>query len=355
MEEVVADIQRWRSQGEQVALATVVKTWGSAPRRAGAKMAITAGGQLSGSVSGGCVEGAVAEEAFAALASGKAKLLHYGVADEKGWEVGLACGGTIDIFVEPLDDELFTKITRLLGEERAGAVATVIAGPDILLGRKLFVESGVEQWYGGIDAAVDATVANFAKASIAGGSDQQVTLAEQGLELFVDVLLPPPTLVMVGGVHIAIALATLAKTLGYRTLVVDPRHAFGSDERFPHVDQLVRSWPEEAFAQIKLNENVAIAILTHDPKIDDPALKSVLRSPAFYIGALGSRKTHATRMQRLREAGFAQHELDRIHGPIGLNIDAQTPEEIALAILAEIVKTSHDMHSHSGHSHKVKQ
>jgi xanthine dehydrogenase accessory factor len=164
---------------------------------------------------------------------------------------------------------------------------------------------------------------------------------QEGVELFIDVLLPPPTLVMVGGVHIAITLATLAKSLGYRTIVIDPRQAFGTTERFPHVDQLIRAWPEEAFAQVKLNESTAVAILTHDPKIDDPALQSILRSPVFYIGALGSRKTHGKRLERLREAGFEPAELARIHAPIGLEIDAQTPEEIALAVMAQIVKVKH--------------
>jgi xanthine dehydrogenase accessory factor len=305
-------------------------------------MAITSNGQLSGSVSGGCVEGAVAEEAFAVLKGGQPRLLHYGVADETGWEVGLACGGNIQVFVERLDPDLFEATARLLAEERAGAVATVIAGPDALLGRKLLVESYREGWLGSIDEAVDASIAKMAKTSIQQGTDRQVTLAEQGFELFIDVLLPPPTLVMVGGVHIAIVLASLAKTVGYRTIVIDPRHAFGNEERFPHIDQLLRMWPEEAFAQLAVNENMAVAILTHDPKIDDPALRMVLRSPIFYIGALGSRKTHDARLQRLRAEGFTDHELERIHAPIGLKIHAQTPEEIALAIMAEIVKARHD-------------
>jgi xanthine dehydrogenase accessory factor len=341
MEEVIGDIQRWRGQGERVALATVVQTWGSAPRRPGAKMAITANGQLSGSVSGGCVEGAVAEEAFAVLDSGTPKLLHYGVADEMGWEVGLACGGNIQVFVEPLNDTLFPVITNLIASEHASAVATVISGPQAWLGRKLIVEAGQEAWQGSIDATVDSEVAARARAAIAHGQDIQLALAEQGIEIFIDLLLPPPTLYMIGGVHIAVTLATLAKTQGYRTVVIDPRHAFGTVERFPHVDQLVQSWPEEAFAGLKLNENSAVAILTHDPKIDDPALHSVLRSPAFYIGALGSSKTHGQRLQRLRAAGFARSEVERIHAPIGLEIDAQTPEEIALAIMAQIVKVRH--------------
>jgi xanthine dehydrogenase accessory factor len=345
MEEVIADIQRWRSQAEKVALATVVQTWGSAPRRVGAKMAITANGQMSGSVSGGCVEGAVAEEAFEVLKSGRPKLLHYGVADELGWEVGLACGGNIQVFVEPVDDALWKAITALITEERTGAIATVIAGPDSLLGRKLFIERGHERWVGSIDPSLDSAIAELAKDAMMHGKDEQVALAKEGIELFIDILLPPPTLVMIGGVHIAITLAALAKTLGYRTVVVDPRHAFGSSERFPHVDHLITEWPEEALPQIKFNENVAVAILTHDPKIDDPALQIVLRQPTFYIGALGSRKTHGKRVERLREAGFSAEALERIHAPIGLQIDAQTAEEIALAVMAEVVKTRHQVKS----------
>ena len=341
MREVLGDIRRWRGDGQRVALATVVQTWGSSPRRPGAKMAISAAGQLSGSVSGGCVEGAVAEEAFGVLESGAPKLLHYGIADETGWEVGLACGGNIQIFVEALDNELFAAIHEIMAAERAGAVATVIAGPDALLGRKLVVDHDRQHWLGGINATLDATVAQLARTTLAHGSSERVVLPDDGVELFVDLLLPPPTLVMVGGVHIAITLEAFSKTLNYLTIVIDPRHAFGSDERFPDVDQLLQSWPDEAFAQLKLNESVAVAILTHDPKIDDPALQSVLRSPVFYIGALGSRKTHSTRIERLRGEGFTQQEIERIHSPIGLQIDAQIPEEIALAIMAQIVKMRH--------------
>jgi xanthine dehydrogenase accessory factor len=338
MKEVIEEIRRWRANNQQIALATVVQTWGSAPRRPGAKMAITASGQMSGSVSGGCVEGAVVEEAFTVLESHRPKLLHYGVADEMGWEVGLACGGNIQVFVEQVDDAFFERVNRLIQEERTGAIVTVIAGPDNLLGRKLFIESDQQEWSGSIDPSFDATITQLARSAIQRGRVEQMALAEEGIELFVEVLLPPPALIMVGGVHIAITLATLAKTQGYRTIVIDPRQAFGNDERFPHVDQLLRGWPEEAFVQLKINENSAVAILTHDPKIDDPALQSVLRSPAFYIGALGSRKTHARRLDRLRGEGFTEQELDRIYAPIGLEIDAQTPEQIALAVMAQIVK-----------------
>lgn len=337
MEEVISAIRRWQAEGEVVALATVVQTWGSAPRKVGAKMAITATGRISGSVSGGCVEGAVAEEAVAALASGRSKLLSFGVADETAWEVGLACGGSIQVFVQALDRELFAAVERLTAAERAGAVATVIAGPYALFGHKLLVD-GQGQRTGHIDPALDDAIVAMLTVAIVHGASQRVTLTDPALELFVDVLLPPAALIMVGGVHIAVALAAIAKTLGYRTIVIDPRAAFGSAERFPHVDQMLSVWPQDAFPTVALNENTAVALLTHDPKIDDPALEAVLASPVFYIGALGSRKTHASRLERLRANGFSNEQLFRIRGPVGLEIYAQTPEEIALSIMAEIVK-----------------
>ncbi len=336
MRDVIAQVRRWHADDTSMALATVVQTWGSAPRRIGAKMAITADGRLAGSVSGGCVEGAVAEEAFVVLQTGRPQLLRYGVADETAWVVGLACGGTIRVFVEALDEEFFAAIDRMLAAEETGAVATVIAGPDELLGRKLVVDGrGVVA--GHIHEEFDAEVLDILGDSIRLGVTRSVLLERPALELFVDVLLPPPTLIMVGGVHIAVALTSIAKTLGYRTIVIDPRHAFGSQERFPLVDRLLPQWPQDAFPQVTINENTAVALLTHDPKIDDPALEIVLNSSVFYVGALGSRKTHAGRVERLRDNGLSPQQIAKIHAPIGLDIDAQTPEEIALSIMAEIV------------------
>lgn len=335
MQEVIQDIERWRTAGEPIALATVIQTWGSAPRKAGAKMAVTPSGQLSGSVSGGCVEGAVYEEAVAALANGRAKLLSFGVADETAWEVGLACGGSIQVLVQGLNEEIYTAVHQLIADERAGAVATVIGGDEALLGRQFYLDS-TGHTVGDMPEAVAADLRPLVRRAIQQGLTQRLRVGE--LDIFVDVLMPPPQLVMVGGVHIAVALAHLAKGLGYRTIVVDPRRAFGSEERFPHADQLIAQWPAKAFAQIRLNENTAVALLTHDPKIDDPALQVVLNSPAFYIGALGSTKTHAKRVERLREAGHDEAAIGRIYGPIGLDINAQTPEEIALSVLAQVVQ-----------------
>ncbi|MCA9981310.1 MAG: XdhC family protein [Anaerolineales bacterium] len=344
MEEVRTDINKWRAGNdkEPIALATVIQTWGSAPRKAGAKMALTPDGKLSGSVSGGCVEGAVFEEGREALAKQRAKLLSFGVADETAWEVGLACGGNIQVFVEPLalNEAVYTAVDKLMAAERAAATATVIGGDESLLGRKLLV-TGEGERVGGVNTAVDNALAPLLQKAIQQGQSQRFSLpdlAANDLDIFVDVYLPPPQLIMVGGVHIAIALTALAKTLGYRTIVVDPRKAFGSEARFEHVDELVQLWPKKAFAGLTVNENTAVALLTHDPKIDDPALHAVLTSPAFYIGALGSNRTHAKRVARLAEAGFTLEQINRIHGPIGLDINAQNPEEIALSVLAEIVQ-----------------
>ena len=334
MQEVIDDIDRWHDEKQSVALATVVQTWGSAPRKVGAKMALTPEGSISGSVSGGCVEGAVFEEGTAALEANKPKLLHYGVADETAWDVGLACGGTIEVFVEPLDTAVYQFIHNLIQNDEAGATITVIRGPKELLGRKLAVSRAGEQIGTLGDTALDAqAIAAEAKAV----QPQRIHLNDE-IELFIDTVRPAPTLILVGGVHIAIALTSYAKTLGYRTLVIDPRRAFGSDERFPHVGQLIQAWPDKAFAEVKITPETAVALLTHDPKIDDPALKIILQERPFYIGALGSRKTHAKRVERLRGYGFSETEIGRIHGPIGLDIGAQTPEEIALSIMAEIVQ-----------------
>lgn len=334
MKEVIADINRWLEESQPVALATVVQTWGSAPRKVGAKMALTPDGRIAGSVSGGCVEGAVVEEGTAVLTTNYPRLLHFGVADETAWDVGLACGGTIEVFVERLDTAVAHFIHTLIQNDDAGAAITVIRGPEGVLGRKLAVSRAGERLGTLGDAALDAqAIAAEAKAV----HPQRVQLTDE-VEVFIDTVRPAPTLIMVGGVHIAIALTSYAKTLGYRTVVIDPRRAFGSDARFPHVDQLIQAWPDKAFAEVKVTPETAVALLTHDPKIDDPALKIILRERPFYIGALGSQKTHAKRVERLRGYGFGDDEIGRIHGPIGLNIGAQTPEEIALAIMAEIVQ-----------------
>jgi xanthine dehydrogenase accessory factor len=334
MKEIIDDVDRWLARGETaVALATVLSTWGSAPRQVGAKMAFIAGGAaISGSVSGGCVEGAVIETGSETLSTGKPQRLHFGVADDTAWSVGLACGGTIEVFVEPLDIPTYIIARDWVTGLESGAIVTVIDGPDGLLGHKLALgPDGLA--VGSLGAGLDESAAAIAREARRSGRHR---LTDE-VELFIDVIRPSPTLVIVGGAHIAVALARIAGIIGYRTEVIDPRRAFGSAERFPYVDSLVHAWPDKAFAGNLPGPETAVVTLSHDPKIDGPALAAALRSDAFYVGALGSRQTHARRKSRLAALGFTDAQLARIHAPIGLDIGAIKPEEIALAIMAEIV------------------
>jgi xanthine dehydrogenase accessory factor len=336
MRDILPDLDHWNAgENKSIALATVIQTWGSSPRRAGAKMAMTPDGKITGSVSGGCVEGAVFDTGVEVLKSNHPQLLHFGVADETAWEVGLACGGSIDIFVEPLNTGLFKSLRTVLVEERPAVLATVVRGPAELLGREILVQEDGSMT-GTMDQKLDPVALDQAGEILRQGESRRVQLNE-AVEVFMEVILPPPTVIAVGGVHITVALMALAKTLGYRTVVIDPRSAFGSQERFPNVDLLVQLWPQEAFQQIPITRSTAIAMLTHDPKLDDPALKIALPSPAFYVGALGSKTTQAKRRQRLLADGLTEEQLNRLHGPIGLEIGAGTPEEISMSIMAEIV------------------
>lgn len=334
MRDVVADVDRWLQSGEKVALATVIETWGSAPRVAGSKMAVTANGQVAGSVSGGCVEAAVVEAAGKVLSTGTAQLLHFGVADDTAWAVGLACGGTIDVFVAPLDRAVYEAARSALAADRAFATATMISGPEEPFGRQLFLDAAGRS-VGGFGDALGALAREALGSALGAGRSQRHPLP--AAELFLDVTMPAPTLVIVGGVHIAVALAPLAKRLGYRTIVVDPRPAFGTGERFPEADEIVSDWPDDALAQIGLTSATAVATLTHDPKLDDPALRVALASPAFYVGALGSKRTQEKRRARLAEAGLTPEQIGRLHAPIGLDLGGRSPEEIALAVMAQIV------------------
>ena len=346
MRDILPDLDHWHAENKSIALATVIQTWGSSPRRAGANMALTPDGKITGSVSGGCVEGAVFEAGVEVLKSNRPQLLHFGVADETAWEVGLACGGSIDIFVKPLDQEFFGAVRSVLTEEEPAVLATVVRGPDELLGKEILVrDTGYAT--GSINDELDEAVVRLTRAALVAGESRRAMLKE-GVEVFLDLLFPPPTLIAVGGVHITIALMALAKTLGYRTVVIDPRSAFGNEERFPNIDRLIQLWPDEAFQQLPITRFTAVAMLTHDPKLDDPALKIALSSPAFYVGALGSKTTQAKRRERLLAEGLTEEQLNRLHGPIGLEIGAGTPEEIAISIMAEIVAARNAPNNQAG-------
>jgi xanthine dehydrogenase accessory factor len=342
MRDILREVDQWIKEGEPVALATVIHTWGSAPRRVGAKMALTKSGKIAGSVSGGCVESAVFEAGVQSLQSGQPQLLKFGVADETAWQVGLACGGKIEVFVQALDPAFFDLWKASLLSNRPFSVVSLIDGPGDFLGRAMLVSQDDVQL--SLGAELDEAGIEKAREALAGGRSQAAALAGQSepMRAFIEVVKPTPNLIMVGGVHIAVALTALAKTLGFQTVVIDPRRAFGNAARFPNVDRLIQAWPEEAFSEIEVSSSDAVVMLTHDPKIDDPALKRVLNGPAFYIGALGSRTTHAKRKRRLQTEGVTSSQLERLHAPIGLDIGAESPEEIALSIMAEIVAAQHN-------------
>jgi xanthine dehydrogenase accessory factor len=342
MRDILNDLDQWFKEGEPVALATVIHTWGSAPRQVGAKMALTQSGKITGSVSGGCVESAVFEAGVQSLHSGQPQLLKFGVADETAWQVGLACGGQIEVFVQALDPTVFDLWKARLLSNQLFSVVSLIEAPGTLMGKSLLISQDSVQL--SLEPGLDEACVDQSRRALLEGRSQSAELAWQGapVRIFTEVVKPTPTLIMVGGVHIAIALTALAKTLGFQTLVIDPRRAFGNTARFPSVDRLIQSWPEEAFSQVNISSSDAIVMLSHDPKIDDPALIRVLNSPASYVGALGSLSTHEKRKRRLLAEGVTSTQLDRLHAPIGLDIGAESPEEIALAIMAEIVAAQHN-------------
>lgn len=309
----------WHRKGQGAALATVIETWGSAPRQAGSQLAISGQGEIMGSVSGGCVEGAVVTEALAALADRKPRLLTFGVSDETAFSVGLACGGTIRILVEPVGDgaealpeAMLSDLVAARAEKRAVAMVT---RPDTWA--RALVPAGQ-------DGAVDARLR----------SDKS-GMEEDGR--FIAIHNPPLRMIVVGAVHIAQALLSIARTCGYDCTLVDPRSAFGSAARFPG-ETIVEDWPDEALEALKPDARTAIVTLTHDPKLDDPAIRYALASPVFYLGCLGSPKTHAKRVERLRAAGFTENQLARINAPVGLAIGAKTPAEIAVAVMAQVTQ-----------------
>jgi len=330
MRELLPDLEHWLKAGERVALATVISTWGSAPRPPGSFMAVSEGGGLVGSVSGGCVEGAVIQAAQEVIRNGRPQRLHFGVADETAWEVGLACGGEIDVLVQSAQPDFLSKLLDRLKAQQTSVLATFVGGsPDELGTQLLFDDKG---------ALLVGGTANLVTETALSRVDKHATLISQGdHEILLTPLGASPTLVIIGGGHIAVALASIARTLNFRSVVVDPRKTFASAERFAHADRLIQVWPQKAFEEFQLNSSSAIACLSHDPKIDDPALQAAFASDAFYIGALGSTKTQAKRRQRLLDAGVSQATLARLHAPIGIDIGAVTPEEIALAIMAQVI------------------
>ncbi|WP_223421092.1 XdhC family protein [Tateyamaria pelophila] len=304
----------WHQAGIGAALATVIETWGSAPRRAGAQLVVSGTGEMMGSVSGGCVEGAVVVEAMDALADGQPRLLEYGISDGDAFAVGLACGGTIRILVEPVGAAMPVEMLKALVSARAAR-------------QRMAYVVDLEDWTRRLDDSGFA--ARFA-------NDR--TGVEPDGQTFVTIHNPPLRLAIVGAVHIAQALVPMARVAGYDPVVIDPRGAFGSEARFPG-ERVINDWPDDALREVGLDARTALVLLTHDPKLDDPALHIALKSEVFYIGALGSTRTHAKRVERLTEAGFSEADIARIKGPVGLDIGAASPAEIAVSILGQMVQT----------------
>lgn len=306
----------WHRQGKGAALATVIETWGSAPRPVGSQLVISGEGDMEGSVSGGCVEGAVVIEAIDCLEGGTATVLEFGVADEQAFAVGLACGGRIRVLVEPVGRVIPVEMLEALVDARAGReqVAYVV-NPD----------SGARRLVTGQGDALEAEIAERFRTDKSGFEG----------DWFIGIHNPPLRMAIVGAVHIAQALVPMARLAGYDPVVIDPRPAFGAEARFPG-ETLMEDWPDEALAAYGLDPRTAVVTLTHDPKLDDPAIRAALASDCFYLGCLGSTRTHAKRVERLTEAGFSAGQIARIHGPVGLDIGAQGPAEIAISIMAEI-------------------
>jgi len=333
MRDLLSDYDRFVESGKPFGRAVVTSVWGSAPRPEGSSMLASGDGTIAGSVSGGCVETATALEIEQAIARGTPKLVTFGVTDERAWEVGLACGGTIKVFVEPAVAPNVLKAARGTGGE---VVASVIEGPG--LGHSVRVLED-----GRIEGVLPVSVPADALGEAALGALRKESSAIRGFEtevgpvtIFLEVFPRRPRLVIFGGVQIAVALVPLAKALGYHTIVADGRQSFLDRARFPEADELILAWPEEAFERIRLDSACYVCVLSHDPKFDEPALQIALRSPAAYVGAIGSRKTQAARRERLREAGITGAQLERLHGPIGLDLGGRHPAETALAILAEM-------------------
>ena len=326
MREILPIVERWAAEGLRAAAATVVAVERSAPRGPGAVLAVSERGAVAGSVTGGCVEPAVYEEAREVLAGGPPRLRTYGIADEEAFEVGLACGGTVHIFVEPLEPQLVTALGAAVREERPVAYVTTVRGAE--LGGAHLV---------GADAAPRDEADARAQELLARGETGVLDL--DGADVFVSSFAPRPAMYVFGALDHASALATVGRFLGYRVTVCDARATFVTPERFPDVDELVVEWPDRFLERAPVDERTAICVLTHDHKFDVPALKVALDSPAGYIGAMGSRKTSAARAERLRAEGVTDEQLARIHAPIGLSLGARTPAEVAVAIAGELVRT----------------
>ncbi|MFI5681411.1 XdhC family protein [Streptomyces cellulosae] len=349
MLDIAEELHRWVEQGRDFAVATVVAVGGSAPRRPGAALAVDADGTAIGSVSGGCVEGAVYDLCGQALQDGRPVTERFGYSDEDAFAVGLTCGGVIDILVTPVraGDRVRPVLAAALeaaANHRTAAVARIVSGPADLVGRALLVRpEGAYDGGFGAHPELDRTVAAEARAFLDAGRTGTLEIGEQGsrcgspLTVLVESSVPPPRMIVFGAIDFASALVRIGTFLGYRVTLCDARPVFATRARFPDADEIVVEWPHRYLERTDVDARTVLCVLTHDPKFDVPLLKLALRLPVAYVGAMGSRRTHLDRNQRLREVGVTEVELARLRSPIGLDLGARTPEETALSIAAEIV------------------
>jgi xanthine dehydrogenase accessory factor len=345
--DILDPITGWWAADDTFGLATVVRTFSSAPREPGAAMAVSAAGEVVGSLSGGCVEGAVYELANEVTASGAPVLKRYGISDDDAFAVGLTCGGIIDIFVEPVSNQRFAELGEIADAVRNGrpvAVATVIEGPGTIGARRIIWQDEHATGTLGAGDRLDEAVDDDARGMLAQGLTAVRRYGPDGerrrdeLAVFVQSFAPAPRMLVFGAIDFAAAVAKAGKFLGYRVTVCDARPVFATASRFPDADEVITDWPHRYLSGVSTDERTVICVLTHDPKFDVPLLEVALRRPAAYIGAMGSRRTHDDRLARLREAGLTDAELARLRSPIGLDLGARTPEETAVAIAAELIQ-----------------
>jgi xanthine dehydrogenase accessory factor len=347
--DILNTITKWWSEDETFGLATVVGTFRSAPRDPGAALAVEDGGEVIGSVSGGCVEGAVYELATEVAATGQPVLQRYGFSDDDAFAVGLTCGGIIDIFVEPVSRRTFPELGDIQQAIERGepvAVATVISGPGQVGARRVIWGDAARESTGSLGAGerLDSAVDDDVRGMLAQGGTGIRRYGEHGerlgdeLAVFVNSFAPPPRMIVFGAIDFAAAVARVGKFLGYHVTVCDARPVFATRSRFPDADEVVVDWPHRFLAGAEVDARTVICVLTHDPKFDVPVLEVALRTPAGYVGAMGSRRTHEDRIERLRDVGLTEAELVRLRSPIGLDLGARTPEETAVSIAAELIQ-----------------
>ena len=332
MTEQIARLEQWKREGKGAAFATVVRVQGSAPRPEGSRLLVSSAEELEGSVSGGCVENDVALHALEVIESGEARVVTYGIADEDAFEVGLACGGTIQVFIEPAEPNEITKAMEQLAlNERLGAQVMAVSGGNW--------KAVIDARQGVVAGAIPEPLADDVMADTRRlmTDEQSRTLSYGGVDVFIDVVAPPAKLLIFGAGPFAEPLCSLGSRVGYEVTVIDPRATFAREDLFPDAHQVIVSWPEEVL-DTQPWDGSFVVVLNHNQRLEDPVIRRALAEPVAYLGVMGSRRTHADRLARLEAEGWSPEDLEQIHGPIGLDIGAETPAEVAVSILAEITR-----------------